>query len=32
VIADSELSLDHLSNAGRGPQIGSVTLRNRPLQ
>src|ERR1039458_5134043 len=32
VIADFELTLDHLGNAGRGPQIGSVTLRHRPLQ
>src|SRR5207249_8383147 len=28
VIADSELPLNHLGNAGRGPQIGSVTMRS----
>jgi carbamate kinase len=32
VIANSELTLDHLGNAGRGPQIGSVSLRHRPLE
>jgi hypothetical protein len=32
VIADSELTLDHLGNARRGPQIGPVTLRHRSLE
>src|ERR1035437_3355478 len=32
VIADSELTLDQLGNAGRGPQIGSVALRHRSLE
>src|SRR5207253_1281639 len=32
VIADSELPLNHLGNAGRGPQIGSVTMRDRSLE
>src|SRR6266851_4263719 len=32
VISDSELPLDYLSNAGRGPEIRPVTLRDRSLK
>jgi hypothetical protein len=32
VISDSELPLDYLSNADRGPEIRPVTLRDRSLK
>jgi hypothetical protein len=32
MVAHTKLALDHLGNAGRGPQIGSITLRHRPLE
>jgi hypothetical protein len=32
VIADSELPLYHLGNAGRGPQIRSVAMRDRSFE
>jgi hypothetical protein len=32
VITDSELTLDQLGDARRGPQIGSVAMRERPLE
>jgi hypothetical protein len=32
VITDSELALDQLGNASRGPQIGSVAMRKRSLE